>query len=317
MGNGDCMDFIEASSLINDFWNTTFYELLIFTFCILELRFVLGRSILVGCITKYGEKIKYYSHRIKSIEQLDKAMPVVIVFLLLSLLHFVYLVFTVFENFFYLGFSFRHDIVLTEDLVLSVWKYRPDIEDVYTLHDIILYYAKQNGLNTTRILSPEGFAKLPFFMLEAMFSFTIVLILFLLFYWAHRLFHNIIKKIITKCAGKSSDNPIKIRRALFRSVVILCFIALALSLIFYINRYENDLKEANTWKQYHLELVSSGAPPEADIDIETEKQAEVREWIENHNSNTCIYLHLGSMSYSVSFTDSGPYFQKNRSCYSI
>lgn len=313
MGNGDCMDFIEAPSLINDFWNTTFYELLIFTFCILELRFVLGRSILVGCITRYGEKIKDYSHRIKSIEQLNKAMPVVIVFLLLSLLHFIYLVFTCFENFFYLGFSFKHDMVLTEDVVLSVWKYRPDVENVDTLNDIILYYANQNGLNTTRILSPEGFAHLPLLVLEAMFSFTIVLILFLLGYWLIRLFNNIIKK----CAYKSSDNPINIGRALLRSGAILCFVALALSLICYINRYENDIKNANAWRRYQMELVSSGAPPEAEIGIETEKQAEVREWIENHNSNTCIYFHLGSMSYSVSFTESGPYFQKNRSYYSI
>lgn len=82
--------------------------------------------------------------------------------------------------------------------------------------------------------------------------------------------------------------------------VLIVFIYLFVG-VSYLNRnYENDY-DIRAWSHYESQLLSSGAPPESDIDIKNEKFDEVRRHIDNRNYVFRIYLCFGTEGISINY----------------
>ena len=131
------MDYLKVSSIVTDFWDLLFYPLLIFALCLFELKTIIGKDSFRDIISTISKTAQQYSQKIKQYDQLNKVAPIIIVFILFSFLHFFSICISCLERFFYVGFSFKHDSLLTEEVVLDVWKYHPEIKDVYTLQRIV------------------------------------------------------------------------------------------------------------------------------------------------------------------------------------
>lgn len=82
------MDFLKTSSIVTDFWDLLFYPLFISSLCILEFKIIVGKDGFKGVVSTATEKVKPYIERIKQYDQLSKAAPVLIVFIMFSFLHF-------------------------------------------------------------------------------------------------------------------------------------------------------------------------------------------------------------------------------------
>lgn len=254
--------------------------------------------------TRFGEivstinaRVKKYSQRIKQYEQLNKAMPIIIVFILFSFLHLFSIIVSCAGSFFYLGFSFKHDSLLTEEVVLNVWKYHPDIEDIYTLQEVVLYNANKNGLGTVKILSSEGVQRLPEMVIRSTVIFSVILfICSVLFFLIRITKRGFMKRVIM----------------IFRSLLALLLSILFLFSVSFLGRYHADNYNVQAWTQYELELLSSGAPAKSDIDIETAKKGEVSEWIDHRNNHFHVNLEVGSMGFSISFVDHQLEFHADR-----
>lgn len=302
------MDFLKTSSIVTDFWDLLFYPLLLFTLCAFEFKLIIGRESFNGVISAITTKAQQYIQRIKQYDQLYKALPVIIVFILFSFLHLFDIIISWTERVLCLGFTFQHDSILEEKVVLNVWKYYPNIEDVYTLQNIVSYKAKQNGLGTSKILSSEGVSALPELLIRSLFSFTVILVILSFLSLLVLVFRKTIKGNKKITCGRI----MKRLKTVLYSFISLVLTILVLFLISFLNRYHADDYIVEKWTQCEMELISSGAPPESDIEIETIKHQEVSEWIEHLHDRTRFYLDVGSSSYSINISDEGISFEKGR-----
>ena len=225
---------------------------------------------------------------IKYRERLGKATPIVSVFLLFSFLYLFSIFYSTVESFIPLNNSFDNDGYLSSDTVLNVWRYHPYIEDFSTLQRVVYYKAQESELGTVKLLSAEGLRSLPEILLKSSIVFLVILLSFLIVF----LFIKITKRGIIK-------RVIMIFRT---TLALLMLISLFIGVSFLKQNYESNYT-TQAWNQYELQLLSSGAPPESDVDIKEEKLDEVTEYIDNHYCDFHVYISFGSIEISITYAN--------------
>ena len=289
------MDYISVSSLITDFWTLLFYPIIKFGLIILILQFILGKERFNKTKLYLLNRISQYSQKIKYKERLDKAVPIMNVFLFLSFLYLFSLLSSYIESFIHLSVSFGNSNSLSSETVLNVWSYHPYIEDFSTLKKIVYYKAQEKGLNSFQLLSTEGFKHLPVMLIRYLIVFVLVFLIFLIV-------HFPFKKM--RC-GICEKVFMIMRTVLILFVLITLFVG-----VNFMNRnYENDYT-VQAWNQYEAQVLSSGAPPESGIDIKQEKFDEVNEAINNKYCKFYSSLGVGAVGISITYTEQGFNFSK-------
>lgn len=284
------MDYISVSSLITDFWTLLFYPIIKFGLIVFMLQFVLGKDRFNRMKLKLFDSILQYGQKIKYRERLDKAVPIMNVFLFFSFLYLFSLLSSYIESFIHLNVSFRNSNYLSSETVLNVWRYHPYIEDFTTLKKVVYYKAEVSELNTFQILSTEGFRHLPDMLLRSLIVFILVfLILSIAFFLLKIIKRGIFKRMLI----------------ILRAILVLFILIALFVFINFLNRnYENDYS-VQAWTQYEAQVLSSGAPPESNIDIKKEKLDEVNESINKQYYDFSASLGFGEVGISITYTDHG------------
>ena len=127
-------------------------------------RFNKIKLYLLNRISQYSQKIKYK-------ERLDKAVPIMNVFLIFSFLYLFSLLSSYIESFIHMNVSFGNSNNLSSETVLNVWSYHPYIEDLATLKKIVYYKAQEKGINSFQLLSTEGLKHLPIMLIRDLIAF--------------------------------------------------------------------------------------------------------------------------------------------------
>lgn len=276
------------SSLVSDFWNLLFFPMIRISLIILLIRLVFGRDRFDRLKLKLFENIARYSKKIKYRERLGKAVPIVSMFLLFSFLYLFSIFYSTVESFISLNISFDDEGYLSSDTVLNVWRYHPYIEDFSTLQRVVYYKAEESEFGTVKLLSTEGLRNLPEILLRSSIVFVVILLSCLIIL----LFIKMTKRDIIK-------RLIMIFRA---ALALLILISLFIGISFLKHSYANNYT-TQAWNQYELQLLSSGAPPESDVDIKKEKLDEVTEYIDNHCCDFHVYVSFGPMEISITYAD--------------
>lgn len=282
------MDYISVSSLVSDFWSLFFFPLIRISFMILLMRYIFGKDRFNRLKSKLFDKILQYSQKIKYRERLNKAAPIVSMFLFFSFLYLFSIFYSTVESFIHLSISFRNDNYLSSKTVLNVWQYHPYIEDFHTLQNVVYYKASESELGTYKLLSTEGLRNLPEMLLRSLIVFVLILLIFLIVFF--------ISKIIKRGFFK---RIFMILRAVF---ALLILTSLLVGISFLNKNYINDYS-IRAWSQYEAQILSSGAPPESDIDIKKEKLDEVNKYIDNHYYDFEASIGFGLIGVSITYTD--------------
>lgn len=282
------MEYISVSSLVSDFWNLLFFPMIRISLIILLIRLVFGRDRFNILKSKLFDNVARYSEKIKYRERFGKAVPIVSMFLLFSFLYLFSIFYSTVESFISLNISFDDESYLSSDTVLNVWRYHPYIEDFYTLQKVVYYKAQESELGTVKLLSTEGLRDLPEILLRSSIVFAVILLSFLIIF----LFIKMTKRDIIK-------RLIMIFRA---ALALLVLISLLIGVSFLKHNYANNYT-TQAWNQYELQLLSSGAPPESDVDIKKEKLDDVIEYIDNHYYDFHVHISFGPMEISITYAD--------------
>lgn len=282
------MEYISVSSLISDFWNLLFFPLIRVSLIIFIIRFILGKDKFSILKLNLFDKILQYSQKIKYHKRLNKAAPIVTVFLLFSFLYLFSIFYSTVESFIILSVSFRNDYCLSSETVFNVWQYHPYIEDFYTLQKIVYYNAKESELGVFKLLSTEGLRHLPQMLLKSSIVFVLILLNFLIIF--------LIIKITKRGFGE------RVFIALRAILMLLILTSLFVGVNFLNKNYVNDY-DIRAWNQYESQVLSSGAPPESDIDIKNEKSDEVNRYINSQYYDFNISLGFGPIGVSITYTD--------------
>lgn len=282
------MEYISVSSLVSDFWSFLFFPFIRVSLVIFLMRFILGKdrfsalkSNLLNKILQYGQKIKYR-------ERLDKAVPIVNVFLVFSFLYLSSIFCSMVENFIILSVSFGNNNFLSSETVLNVWSYHPYIEDFSTLQRLVYYKAEESNLGSFELLSAEGLRNLPEFLLRSLIAFTLILLCFLVAFF------------LIKIIRRGSFECIVM---IFRTILALLILTFLLVGICFLNKNYIYDYTIQAWSQYELQLLSSGAPPKSDVDIKGEKLDEVNKYIEDNSRDFYASLVFGSTGVSIRYAN--------------
>lgn len=281
------MEYISVSSLISDFWNLLFFPLIRVGLIIFIMQFIFGKDKFSSLKLNFFNKILQYNKKIKYHERLGKAAPIVTVFLFFSFLYLFSIFYSTVESFIMLRVSFRSDYCLSSETIFNVWQYHPYIEDFYTLQKIVYYNAKESELGIFKLLSTEGLRHLPQMLLKSSIVFVLILLNFLIMFL-------IIK--ITK-----RDFWMRVFMILRAILMLLILISLSVGISFLNKNYVNDY-DIQAWNQYESQVLSSGAPPESDIDIKNVKSDEVNRYINSQYYDFNISLGFGPIEISITYT---------------
>lgn len=282
------MEYISVSSLVSDFWNLFFSPLIRISLIILIMRLILGKDRFDRLKSKLFDRIIQFSQAIKYRERLNKATPIVNMFLFFSFLYLFSIFYSSVESFIHLSISFGNNNYLSSEMVLNVWKYYPYIEDFSTLQKVVYYKATESELGKFKLLSTEGLRLMPEMLLRSLIVFVLILLSFLIVF--------LIIKIIKK---GFFTRIFMILRAL---LVLLILTSLFVGISFLNKNYINDYN-ISAWSQCELQALSSGPPPESNIDIEKEKFDEVNSYIDNDHYDFCSSLGFGSVGVLITYTD--------------
>lgn len=281
------MEYISVSSLVSDFWGLLFFPFIRISLTILLLRFVLGKDRFNILKSELFKKIIQYSKKIKYRERLDKAVPIVSIFLVFSFLYLSSIFCSTIESFVPISVSFGNN-QLSSEMVLNVWSYHPYIKDFSTLQRVVYYKAQENKLGTSELLSAEGLRNLPEILLRSLVVFTLFLLISLIIF------------SLTKIIKRGFFERIFM---IFRAVLALFILTFLLVGICFLNKNYIYDYSIQAWSQYESQLLSSGAPPESDIDIKKEKFDEVKEYIDEHSHGFYASLGFGSTGVSIQYTN--------------
>ena len=284
------MDYISVSSLVSDFWSLFFFPLIRISLMILLMRYIFGKDRFNRLKSKLFDNILQYSQKIKYRERLNKAAPIVSMFLFFSFLYLFSIFCSTVESFIYLNISFGNDNYLSSETVLNVWQYHPYIEDFSTLQDVVYYKAEESELGTYEILSTRGLRNLPETLIESLIVFVLSLLIFLIVF-------SIIK-IIKRGFFKRIF-------MIFRAILVLITLTLLLAGIRYLNKNYTNNYTIRAWEQYESQLFSSGAPPESDIDIKKDKLDEVDRYIDSCYNDFEANIGFGTIGVSITYTNYG------------
>lgn len=282
------MEYISVSSLVSDFWNLLFFPFIRISFMLLLVRFIFGKDRFNRLKSKLFDKILRYSEKIKNSDRLNKAAPTVSMFLFFSFLYLFSIFYSTVESFIHLSIAFSNENYLSSETVLNVWQYHPYIENFNTLQDVVYYKAEESELGTFKLLSTEGLRHLPEMLLRSLIVFVLILLILLIGFFILKIFRRGFCKRI-----------FMILRTIF-ALLILTFLLVGISFLNknYINNYS-----IRAWSQYEAQVLSSGAPPESDIDIKEEKFDEVNRYIDNHYYDFEAILGFGPIGVSITYTD--------------
>lgn len=282
------MEYISVSSLISDFWNLLFFPLIRVSLIIFITRFVLGKDKFSSLKLKLFDKILQYSKKIKYRERLNKAAPIVSMFFFFSFLYLFSIFYSTIESFIYLSISFSNDNYLSSETVLNVWQYHPYIEDFNTLQNVVFYNAKESELGTFKLLSTEGLRNLPEILIRSLIVFVFILLNFLIIF------------LIIKITKRGFFKRILMT---IRAIIMLLILTSLFVGISFLNKNHINDYNIQAWNQYELQLLSSGAPPESDIDIKNEKLDEVNRHINSQYYDFNVRLGFGPIGVSITYTD--------------
>lgn len=271
------MEYISVSSLVSDFWGLLFFPFIRISLTILLLRFVFGKDRFNSLKSELFNKILQYSKKIKYRERLDKAVPIVNIFLIFSFLYLSSILYSTIETFVPISVSFGNNH-LSSEMVLNVWSYHPYIKDFSTLQRVVYYKAQENKLGTFELLSEEGLRNLPEILLRSLIVFTLILLISLFLF------------SLTKIIKRGFFERVSM---IFRAVLALFILTSLLIGICFLNKNYIYDYSIQAWSQYESQLLSSGAPPELDIDIKKEKLDEVNEYIDEYSHDFYASLGLG------------------------
>ena len=282
------MDYISVSSLVSDFWNLFFFPLIRISFMIFLMRFILGKDRFNRLKSKLFDKLLKYSQKIKYHERLNKATPIVNVFLFFSFLYLFSIFCSTVESFIHLNISFGNDNYLSSEIVFNIWQYHPYIENFHTLQKVVYYKAKENELGRFKLLSTTGLRKLPEMLLESLITFILIFLCFLIVFLIIKIFRRgFFKRILM----------------ILRSILVLLVLTSLFVGIRFLNKnYTNDYI-IRSWDQYESQLLSSGPPPESDIDIKKEKLYEVDKYIDDCYNDFEASIGFGAIGVSVTYTN--------------
>ncbi len=282
------MEYISVSSLVSDFWNLLFFPFIRISFMLLLMRFIIGKDRFNKLKSKLFDRILLYSEKIKYSDRLNKAAPIVSMFFFFSFLYLFSIFYSTVESFIHLNIYFNNENYLSSETVLNVWQYHPYIENFNTLQNVVYYKAEESELGTFQLLSTEGLRHLPEMLLRSLIVFVLILLIFLIVFLIIKIFRRGFCKRI-----------FMIFRAIF-ALLILTFLFVGISFLNknYINNYS-----VRAWDQYEAQVLSSGAPPESDIDIKEEKFDEVNRYIDNHYYDFEAILGFGPIGVSITYTD--------------
>lgn len=285
------MEYISVSSLVSDFWSVLFYPLIKISLLVLLMQYIFGKHRFDLLKAKLFVKLKQYSNKIKYRDRLKKAVPIVNTFLFFSFLYLFSIFSSAIDSFFPMRISFGNDYPSSET-VLNVWQYHPYIDDYGTLQRVVSYKARESELGKFKLLSTEGLREMPEMLLRSLIVFVLILLIFLIVF------------LIIKIVKKGFRNRLfMILRAIF---VLFTLICLFVGISFLNKNYSNNYN-IKAWNQYELQLLSSGAPPESDMDIKNEKYDEVNRRLEN--SHYDFYCSLGFGSAGISITYDNHHFE--------
>lgn len=282
------MEYISVSSLVSDFWNLLLFPMIRIGLIVFLVRLVFGRDRFNSLKSKLFNKVVQYSKEIKYRERLGKAVPIVSMFLLFSFLYLFSIFYSAVESFIPVNISFDNDGCLSSDTVLNVWRYHPYIEDFSTLQRVVYYKAQESELGTVNLLSTEGLRGLPEILLKSSIIFVVILLSFLTVF----LFLKMTKRGFIK----------RVTRIFRAAFALLILISLFIGISFLKHDYANSYT-TQAWEQYELQLLSSGAPPESDVDIKGEKLDEVIEYIDNHYCDFHVHVTFGPIKISIIYAD--------------
>ena len=91
--------------------------------------------------------------------------------------------------------------------------------------------------------------------------------------------------------------------AIFRATLALLVLMSLLIGVSYLKRSYASNYTTQAWSQYELQLLSSGAPPETNLDIKEEKLDEISEYINNRYRDFHVYATFGPAILSITYTD--------------
>ena len=282
------MEYISVSSLVSDFWNLFLYPLIRISLIIFLMRFIFGKDRFNRLKSKLFVKIILYFRKIKYHERLNKAVPIVNIFLFFSFIYLYSIFSSTVESFIPMSISFGNNNYLTSEMVLNVWEYHPYIEDFITLRKVVYYKAEESEIGTFRLLSTEGLRKLPEMLLRSLIVFILFLLSFLMVIF------------IIKIAKRGMFNRLFI---ILRAIFVLLILIFLFAGISFLNKRNINDYSIRAWSQYEAQVLSSGAPPESDIDIKKEKLDEVNEYIDNRYYDFYASLGFGSVGISITYTN--------------
>lgn len=283
---GEQMEYISVSSLVTDFWNILFYPLIKISLILILMRIIFGKDRFNRIQLKVFDIITKYSQKIKYRERLNKAVPIVNTFLIFSFLYLFSIFSSAVESFFHMNISFGSDNHISSKTVLNVWEYHPYIEDFSTLQDVVYYKAEESELGVFKLLSTEGLRKMPEMLLRSSIIFVLILLIFLIMCF-----------VIEVIKQRSFKRIFIILRTNFVLLILTC---LFVGISFLNKNYITDYN-VRAWGQYELQVLSSGAPPESDIDIKKEKLDEVNRHIDNRYYDFDARFGFGSKGISVTY----------------
>ena len=284
------MEYIKVSSLVYDFWGLFFFPLIRISLFAFLMRYILGKGLYNKLKLKLFKTIEEYSQRIKYREKLDKAAPIVSIFLLFSFIYMFSMLCSTIESFIPLNISFASDNHLSRGVVLNVWEYYPYIEDFDTLQNVVYYKASESELDTSKLLSTEGLRNLPEMLLRSSIVFVIILLSFLIIL------------LIVKIYKRGFLHRVAM---ILRAILALFMLIFLFAGVSFLNRnYINDYRSL-AWGHLESQLLSSGAPPESEINIKKEKTDEVDYYCIDNNGyydfNASVVF--GPASASIIYTD--------------
>lgn len=282
------MEYISVSSLVSDFWNLLFFPLIRISFMLLVMRFVFGKDRFNKLKSKLFDKIQLYSEKIKYSDRLNKAAPIVSMFLFFSFLYLFSIFYSTVESFIHLSISFSNENYLSSETVLNVWQYHPYIDNINTLQNVVYYKAEESELGTFKLLSTEGLRHLPEMLLTSLIVFVLILLIFLIVFFIIKIFRRGFCKRIFM---------------ILRTIIALLILTFLLVGISFLNKNYINNYDVRAWEQYEAQVLSSGAPPESDIDIKKEKFDEVNRYIDNNYYDFEVLLGFGPIGVSITYTD--------------
>ena len=193
------------------------------------------------------------------------------------------------ESFIPLHISFGGDNRPSRETVLSVWEYYPYIEDFHTLQNVVYYKASESGLDAARVLSEAGLRKLPELLLRSLIIFVLILLSFLFIFLILRIYK---RGFLTRVS------------MILRAILVLLILTFLFVGVSFLNEKYIDDYSIRAWRQCELQLLSSGAPPESEINIKEEKFGEVDCYIRDHDDyDFNVTVSFGPASVTVIYTN--------------